>query len=136
MAPEQVRGETIDARTDIYALGILTYEMLTGEPPFKGKFYQVMEAHQETPIPSPRASGRDLPDDLEELVLKAAAKSPRDRFQSCEEMASLLSDGEPLSKLAVETVTFAYDPAQKEAVKKLVEEIRSRGGEIPSVRVF
>ncbi len=136
MAPEQIRGETIDARTDIYALGVLAYEMLTGEPPFKGKFYQVMEHHQSTPMPSPREVARDVPDDLEELVRRAAAKSPDERFQSCEEMASFLSEPEPITKLAVETVTFAYDPAQKEAVHKLVEELRSRGSEIPNVRIF
>lgn len=136
MAPEQVRGETIDARTDIYALGILAYEMLTGQPPFQGKFYQVMEAHQSTPVPSPRERAKEVPDDLEELVLKATAKSPDDRFQSCEEILSFLSAPEPISSLAVETVTFAYDPAQREAVKKLVEEMRDRGGDIPGVRVF
>jgi eukaryotic-like serine/threonine-protein kinase len=84
MSPEQVTGEEVDARTDVYALGILLYEILTLEPPFSGKLLEVMTAHLETAPPSPRARApeREIPLELEETCLRALAKSPDVRHQT------------------------------------------------------
>ncbi len=84
MSPEQVTGEEIDARTDVYALGILLYEILTLEPPFSGKLLEVMTAHLENEPTSPRARApqREIPLELEQACLKALAKNPDSRHQT------------------------------------------------------
>ena len=84
MAPEQVTGEDVDARTDVYALGILLYEILTLEPPFKGKVTEVMKAQLEiAPTPPRSMSPRwEIPRELERICLKALRKRPDNRFPS------------------------------------------------------
>ncbi len=89
MAPEQWQTRDIDARTDLYALGIVTYEMLAGQVPFGGDTpFQLMHAHIYEPPPSLRAARPDLPPSVEKVVAKALAKSPDDRFQSASQMAA------------------------------------------------
>jgi eukaryotic-like serine/threonine-protein kinase len=88
MSPEQVSGEAVDARADVYALGILLYEILTLDAPFKGKLIEVMSAHLEkSPMPPRvRAPERDIPLELECACLKALAKDPADRQQTAREL--------------------------------------------------
>jgi eukaryotic-like serine/threonine-protein kinase len=83
MPPEQVKGEPVDARSDLYSLGVSLYEMVTGQLPFIGhSSYSLMSAHlEETPKP-PITLRPDLPAGLNEIILMALAKEPGDRFQS------------------------------------------------------
>ena len=80
MAPEQVRGKNVDARTDIYALGALAYHLVTGRPPFAGdNAIAIGFAHlSEAPTP-PRQLRKDCPANLEAAILAALAKSADDR---------------------------------------------------------
>jgi serine/threonine protein kinase len=82
MAPEQCRGEEVDARTDVYALGILLYELLTGQKPFSDPSpYQMLQMQQrEAPLPPSRLA--PISQLLERVVLKALAKDPADRYLS------------------------------------------------------
>ena len=87
LSPEQARGEQVDARSDLYSTGCLLYELLTGRPPFVGDS-PVSVAYQhvrEEPLP-PSPFDPDIPPDVDAIVLKALAKSPRDRYQSASEM--------------------------------------------------
>jgi len=87
LSPEQARGDTVDARSDVYSLGCVLYEILTGEPPFVGDS-PVAVAYQhvrEDPVPpSQRHSG--ISPELDAVVLKALAKNPENRYQTAAEM--------------------------------------------------
>ena len=86
MSPEQAAGDpNLDHRADIYALGVLAYEMIAGRPPFTGTPQSVMASHvhQQPPALAPRT---DVPQTLVRLVMKCLAKDPNDRYQSADEL--------------------------------------------------
>src|ERR1700722_2857486 len=94
MSPEQARGDVLDARSDLYAVGVILYQLLTGRLPFEADSpTQVVLAHLTRPPQDPRtlAPERKIPDTLAEIVLKALAKEPKDRFQDSDDMSSALA---------------------------------------------
>ncbi|MFN8376712.1 MAG: serine/threonine-protein kinase, partial [Anaerolineae bacterium] len=83
MAPEQIlAAREVDHRADVYALGVMTFEMLTGRHPFEGGPAQVMFAHLQQPAPDARSLKPDLPDAPAQALLRALAKDPAERFAS------------------------------------------------------
>lgn len=93
IAPEQARGEAVDARSDLYSVGCLLYQMLAGRPPFDGETsVEVAGQHlSEQPV-APSAYRPDLPEGLDQVVLTALAKSRADRFQSAEDFRYALDN--------------------------------------------
>ena len=93
MAPEQVKGRRGDARTDIYSLGAMLYEMVTGAPPFKADNpFLVMNARLSGDPVAPREINPGIPPELEEIILHAMERDPRRRYQSAAEMKAELED--------------------------------------------
>ena len=88
MSPEQCRGERLDARSDIYSLGIIAYQMLSGRTPFEGDFTYVMEAHKAFPVPPLEA--KKVRKKLKRVISTALAKNPDERPQTAEAFASSL----------------------------------------------
>jgi len=91
MSPEQIRGQQVDARSDIYSLGITLYQLLTGDIPFHADSdFDLMSAHVNTPPPVFTNQHKDIPKGIEACVMKTLAKDPSGRFQSAEEFGSAL----------------------------------------------
>ena len=93
MAPEQLQTQPVDARTDVYALGVVLYQALTGELPFVAETpLAVALMHIHNPLRPPRQVNPNIPEALERVVLRAMAKGPNDRFQTTDEMAEALRE--------------------------------------------
>jgi tRNA A-37 threonylcarbamoyl transferase component Bud32 len=92
MAPEQIReAGSVDNRADIYAMGLVLYEILTGQRPFQGNPAQVMFAHLQQPAPDPRKTNPDIPGRVANTILRALAKRPDDRYSSAQAMTLALT---------------------------------------------
>jgi len=118
MAPEQVEGKRGDARTDVYALGIMLFEMLVGRVPWEGDNpLAVMAQHVNAPLPSLRAIDPHVPAPLEAIVTKCLRKNPDERYADAGE---LHTDLERWQDLDVSTFHFGEDAVQRS--------LRDRGG--------
>src|SRR5476649_777195 len=97
MAPEQVRGEDVDGRTDLYAVGVVFYRLLTGKLPFKAETAVAMIQSQLNDQPTPARQVRaELPDWLDATLMRALQKRPADRFQTAEEFHQALRESAPV----------------------------------------
>jgi serine/threonine-protein kinase len=98
MSPEQMMAAAdVDKRADVYALGIIVYELLTNDRPFKGSAGQVLFAHLQQPAPDPRLVRPDVPRAMAKAVLQALEKKPDARYPSAGEFAAALTTHEALS---------------------------------------
>ena len=104
VAPEQIAGEEIDGRADLYSLGCVLYECLVGQPPFRGDSdIAVVFAHLEAEPPAPSAQRPELPAALDAVIARALAKDPQQRYPSCRELARAalavaVDEGEPAAR--------------------------------------
>ncbi len=96
MSPEQARGVPIDKRSDVYSFGVVMYEALAGKLPFEGECWQELQAKTVSVPPEPLQKIRpEIPELLENVVLRSLMKEPSQRYQTCEELAQALRHGEP-----------------------------------------
>jgi serine/threonine-protein kinase len=98
MSPEQIKeGRAVDHRTDIYALAVMLYQMLTGELPFKGGTGKILFGHVNQPAPDPQAIVPEIPDAVAIAIQRAMAKDPDDRYQSVEAFMKAMQMEQALS---------------------------------------
>jgi tetratricopeptide (TPR) repeat protein len=101
MAPEQALGKELDGRTDLYALGVMLYEFTTGRLPFDDDNpLAVLSQHLHAPVVPPRTYRADLPEHLENVILRLLAKDPDDRFATAAEVAAVLTQSPDAAAVA------------------------------------
>ena len=143
MSPEQCSAEEIDARSDIYSLGCVVFEMLLGRVPFDGaSTQQVIARHLTEPVPLVRSARPEIPDAVERAVFKALAKAPVDRFRTATGFASALleresPDIEPLGdSIAVRPFeNLTRGGGTEWLADGMTEEIINALGRVPGLRV-
>jgi len=137
MSPEQVQCFPVDQRSDIYSLGLVVYEMLTGKRPFEGTDqWEVMEMRANNEIPDPAAEIPDLPESLRDFILKACAHDTSARYQNMSEaldaLAALSSDygltnGEAFkTKRKVRTFYLVYSDDNTNGLKGAIDEFNMK----------
>jgi len=92
MSPEQAHGEIADHRADLYALGCIIFELVTGKPPFDGSGFEVLLAHLGRPSPAPSEVNEEVPGIVDRLVVHLMAKRPDDRPQTADEVVTLIDE--------------------------------------------
>lgn len=92
MSPEQVEGKDVDHRSDLYSLGAILFEMLTGRVPFQGDTpFSIALKHKSEPPPNPRKVNNQIPENFSQLILRCLEKDRKERYQSAEELLTVLN---------------------------------------------
>jgi serine/threonine protein kinase/tetratricopeptide (TPR) repeat protein len=117
LSPEQVEGKRVDQRSDIYSLGVILFEMVTGQVPFDGDTTISIAVKHKSEIPrDPREFNAQVPEELSSLILKCMKKNPEERFQTAEELCSELIQFEeafPTSETAISRAKTVVKPKRK-----------------------
>jgi hypothetical protein len=121
MAPEQSQSLQVDHRADVYAMGVVIYEMVTGQVPFDAETpFAVVMKHLSEPLPVPRSVKPDLPEGVERVILKALAKAAADRYQSMRDLVTAFDQAVKASPAKALTATVL--PSAAAPIPTVIEE--------------
>ena len=135
LPPEQAAGKGATFKSDIYSLGILMYELVTGKLPFKGEnAVEIALKQMKEPIPSVREEDESIPQSVENIILKACAKNPKNRYENAREMYYDLCKCLDEENAHVEKLKYAY-PEFDDAVKTLKEDKKEEKDDIEIKKV-
>ena len=130
LPPEQANGEQSTFKSDIYSLGILMFELLTGHVPFKGEnAVEIAIKQMKDPIPSIRDIKTDIPQSVENIILKSTAKNPKNRYDKVDDMKYDLKTCLDEDKLDVPKLKFQYPEFEKDEEQPKVVKSRQRRNE-------
>jgi eukaryotic-like serine/threonine-protein kinase len=135
MSPEQAHGEHVDARADLYALGCLVFELVTGAPPFEGSGFEVLLAHLGRPAPLPSERNPNVPEAIDLLCAMLMRKKPDDRPQHADDVVALIDRA--LGELAgQEAIALPRPPKKRKSKPRAIETLRDLpdGVELPHER--
>ncbi len=141
MSPEQIKGDSVDLRSDIYSLGIMAYEIFTGKKPFANEdLTALMNMHTSMDIPDPSILVPDIPEAIKHFIIKSCAKSPDKRYNSMQEIIDELSaitqtlkKGSAAKSDAEREITvllISHDKSQSLALNNLLDEFSYRAEEM------
>jgi CRP-like cAMP-binding protein len=141
MAPEQIVGGPVDPRTDIYALGITAYEMVTGRRPFPEDNVKVLlDMHLSRDVTDPGLINQDIPDELRRFILKSARRDPAQRYQDMQQAMAALrplvqwsrpsKNGLAIEKKISFSLFLTHSGDNQSALKRLVDEFKANAREL------
>lgn len=121
MAPEQGLGKEVDGRVDIYSLGVILYELVTGRKPYTADTpLAVLFKHMTDPLPRPSEVFHGISEDLEKVILKALAKDPKNRYQSMAELASAIENIPERSSTAADKTAPAVEAIPVDVTRDVI----------------
>jgi serine/threonine protein kinase len=140
MSPEQIRGDALDGRTDLYSLGIMAYELCTRAVPFDADTLdELLAKHMSDPMPDPRRLAPDIPDDLVQFIRIATAKRREERFPSCDAAARFLQTAAELPlvhKIELSMLAISYHPSRRRMVAEALCDLHKRLSDVAGVSLL
>jgi serine/threonine protein kinase len=131
MSPEQAKGAGVDGRSDVYSLGVVLYELLTGQQPYRAETpVAVVLKHVSEPLTLPRTINANVPEPLERVVIKAMAKEPDQRYQTAGEMEVALQQALKQIESGTKTVNVPAATGQTQQVPSMAPQPAKSGSKI------